>query len=295
MDGSLLAQMLLRKGYEVFGTHRPSPTPNTWRLDALKIRDDVTLLPMDLTDGDSIENALTASAPHEIYNLAAQSHVRLSFDMPILTTEINAFGPLRILRKIRHTDIKFYQASTSEMYGNSFPPQDEKTPMEPISPYGWAKHYAHKAVGFEREKHGTFAVAGILFNHESALRGDNFVTQKICKHIRERKNITLGNMDAKRDWGHAKDYVRGMWLMMQAAEPQDYVLATGETRTVREFFETACRIAGWTPEISFDDSLKRDAEVNVLRGNPLKAAKELGWMPTIPFETLVEEMLSGTP
>lgn len=293
-DGAYLAKFLLEKGYDVFGTHRPSPTPNTWRLKALKIEDVVTLLPMDLTDGDSIDDTIHKSEPDEIYNLAAQSHVRLSFDIPILTMNVNGMGPWRILRRIRHSGIKFYQASTSELYGNSPPPQSETTPMLPVSPYGWAKLAAHQAVSFEREAFGTFACAGILFNHESPLRGDNFVTQKICKHIREKKPLVLGNLDARRDWGHARDYVRGMWMMMQMDEPDDYVLATGETRSVREFLATACRIASYTPEIRFDGDLTRPMEVNELRGNYIKAAEKLGWNPTIPFEMMVEEMLFGS-
>lgn len=294
-DGAYLAKLLLEKGYEVYGTHRPSPTPNIWRLNALGIGSDIILIDMDLTDGDSIDDAIHKSEPDEIYNLAAQSHVRQSFDIPILTMNVNGMGPWRILRRIRHAGIKFYQASTSELYGNSPPPQSETTPMLPVSPYGWAKLAAHHAVKFEREAYGTFACAGILFNHESPLRGDTFVTQKICTHIRERKPLTLGNLDARRDWGHARDYVRGMWMMMQAEVADDYVLATGETRSVKEFLATACRLAGYTPELTFSDDYKRAAEVNELRGNYIKAAERLGWNPTIPFENLIEEMLSGSP
>lgn len=293
-DGAYLAQLLIEKGYEVFGTHRPSPSPNLWRLEALGLTSLVTLIPMDLTDNDSIEQAVQISAPHEIYNLAAQSNVRTSFDMPELTMNVNGVGPLRIMKKIRHTSTKFYQASTSEMFGNEPAPQNEVTPMHPVSPYGWAKLYAYMALQLERRVHGTFATSGILFNHESPLRGHNFVTQKICTAIREGKPLALGNLDARRDWGHARDYVRGMWMMMQADEPKDYVLATGETRSVQQFLDKACEIAGCRPYIEFDETLMRDAEVNELRGDARRAAEELGWTPTIPFESLVAEMLRGT-
>lgn len=291
-DGAYLAQFLIEKGYEVFGTHRPSPSPNLWRLDKLNITRLVTLIPMDLTDDDSIEQAIQISAPHEIYNLAAQSNVRTSFDMPVLTMNVNGVGPLRIMRKIRYTDTRFYQASTSEMYGNEKAPQNEQTPMHPVSPYGWAKFYAYMALQLERRVHGTFAASGILFNHESPLRGHNFVTQKICTAIRERNPLKLGNLEAKRDWGHARDYVKGMWMMMQHDKPDDFVLATGETRSVQQFLDKAIELCGHPVEIEIDPDLYREEEVNELRGDWRKAATELGWMPETPFENLVSEMLS---
>lgn len=293
-DGAYLANLLLEKGYEVFGTHRPQPSSPPWRLERLGIAGKVNLLPLDLTDDDSIERAIVESGPHEIYNLAAQSHVGTSFDMPMLTTQVNALGPQKILGKIRHTSIRFYQASTSEMFGNSPAPQNEDTPVHPVSPYGWSKLYAHQVVKHERSVHGTFAVSGILFNHESPLRGENFVTQKICTALRKRRELVLGDLSPKRDWGHARDYVYGMWLMMQHTSPQDFVLATGKTRSVKDFLDTACNMIDYRPRIRIDEKFIRDAEVIELRGDASKAAEKLGWIPQTSFESLVEEMLFDT-
>lgn len=291
-DAAYLAKFLLEKGYEVWGTRRPNSSGDLWRLKSLGIHDHVRVFPMDMTDEESVYNALSAISPEEIYNLAAQSHVGASFDLPVLTMNVNAIAPMRILDAIKHTDTKFYQASTSEMFGDAIPPQNEHTPMVPVSPYGVSKVAAHNAVRMHREAYGTFAVSGILFNHESPLRGEDFVTQKIVRHCMHNKPITLGSMTAKRDWGHAEDYVEGMWLMMRQEKPKDFVLATGESRSVEDFLKTCMKLSGNKIEVTQDDTqFVRPKEIRELRGDARLARKALKWSPKYKFEDLVRQML----
>src|SRR3990167_7133116 len=266
-DGPYLAKLLLNKGYKVYGTYRRVSTPNFWRLQSLGILSKVTLIPADLCDTSSLLEAVTISDPDEIYNLAAQSFVGSSFDFPLLTTEVDANGTTRFLEIIRNFNkkIKFYQASTSELYGSSDTiPQDENTPFHPNSPYAVAKLNSFHMCRVYREAYGIFAGNGILFNHESSLRGLEFVTRKITNAAAKiklglQKGLYLGNLDAKRDWGHAKDYVRAMWLMMQQNHPDDFVIATGETHTVREFAEQAFSAVGlrWEDYVKEDNRLYR--------------------------------------
>ncbi len=286
-DGAYLAQLLTEKGYEVFGAFRRNAQPNTWRLDALDT--EVHLVPMDLLEYENVKRTIDKVKPDEIYNLAAQSYVADSFELPLYTVDVNGLGVLRILEAIRGTDIRLYQASTSEMFGNEKGPQNERTRFRPRSPYGCGKLLAHSLCVNYREAYGVRASCGILFNHESPLRGQEFVTQKIARDVWTGQ-IVLGNLEAKRDWGHAKDYVRAMWMMLQA-EPSDFVIATGTARTVREFVDAAQKAAGKSVEIVVNPDFYRPAEVNYLRGDSTKALMELGWKPEISFESLVEEMV----
>ena len=287
-DGAYLALFLLQKGYTVYGGfHRP----DHWRLDKLGITEDVRLVPCELLEPSGFRRLLDQTSPDEIYNLAALSFVGTSFTNPVTVAEVNGVAVGRFLSEIT-PDTRFYQASTSEMFGNEPAPQSEETRFRPRSPYGVAKLYAHELCRNYRER-GHQVSAGILFNHESCLRGREFVTQKIATAFRERKRIRLGNMEARRDWGHAWDYVRAMWMMLQA-EPDEYVVGTGETHSVAEFWH-ACDsyMPGSWPAI--DETLFRPTEVNELCADYNKIHKALGWKPEISFDELVEEMLAGKP
>ncbi|MCB9916163.1 MAG: GDP-mannose 4,6-dehydratase [Planctomycetes bacterium] len=300
-DGSYLAELLLDEGYEVFGLVRKSSSPNPWRIAHLEGR--LTLLPGDLLDQSSLVRALLESRPHEVYNLAAQSFVPTSFEQPVHTTEVTGVGVLRLLESLRQVapEARFYQASTSEMFGRvESSPQDERTPFHPRSPYGVAKLYAHWATINAREAYGLFAVSGLLFNHESPRRGDEFVTQKVARGVAriaagEARELRLGNLDATRDWGHARDYVRAMWLMLQQDEPRDFVIATGRTHSVRELCAAAFARAGldWREHVTVDASFTRPAEVEELCGDARRARDLLGWRPTVGFEGLVHEMVDA--
>src|ERR1051326_6853725 len=293
-DGSYLAELLLAKGYEVHGIIRRASTFNTSRIDAL-YRDphvnDVHLFLHygDIADSTNLIKLLYRVQPDEIYNLAAQSHVRVSFDIPEYTGDVTGIGTVRILEAIRETGLKskFYQASSSEMYGKALEvPQREGTPFYPRSPYGAAKVYAYWVTVNYRESYGIFACNGILFNHESPRRGETFVTRKITSAAARIKaglqeNLFLGNLDAQRDWGYAKEYVEAMWLMLQQEEPSDYVIATHETHSVKEFLEVAFGHAGldWRKHVEVDERYYRPAEVDVLIGDYSKAKQRLGWEP----------------
>jgi GDPmannose 4,6-dehydratase len=304
-DGSYLAELLLSKGYEVWGLVRRASTFNTGRIEHL-YRDphlkDVRLRLVygDLHDGASLTSILRDIQPHEVYNLGAQSHVRVSFDQPVYTAEVDALGTLRLLEAIRGMKERprFYQASTSEMFGDASAPQSERTPFQPRSPYACAKVFAHHTVQNYREAYGMFAVSGILFNHESERRGETFVTRKITRALARiqlglQEKLYLGNLESKRDWGHAADYVEAMWLMLQQPEPKDYVVATGETRTVRDFLDAVGEELGmdWRPHLEIDPRYYRPTEVDVLLGDARKARDELGWTPRISFQRLVGRMV----
>ncbi len=317
-DGSYLAELLLEKGYEVYGIWRRKATVDYGNIEHLK--DKVHLIYADMTDPISLMSAMRISQADEVYNLAAQSFVATSWDTPIGTAEIDALGVTNMLEAIRNVkpEARFYQASTSEMFGLvQEMPQTERTPFYPRSPYGVAKLYGHWITKNYRESYGLFACSGILFNHESERRGIEFVTRKISRaaaaiSLGKQEFVELGNMDSKRDWGHSKDYVRAMWLMLQQDTPDDYVIATNETRTVREFVEIAFRTAGieveWQgtgiDEVGIDKATGktvvkvnkkffRPAEVDVLLGNPAKAEKQLGWTREISFAELVERMVKN--
>lgn len=285
-DGSYLAELLLEKGYAVHGLVRRSSMLNRTRIDHLNNEDRLQLHYGDLTDGVSLVNLVRDIEPHEVYNLGAMSHVKVSFDMPDYTTSTNAIGTLHLLSAIRAAGLecRFYQASTSEMFGKTPPPQSEDSKFHPRSPYGASKLQAHWTTVNYREAYGLFAVSGILFNHESPRRGENFVTRKITKAVAaiERgiwDHVELGNLDAIRDWGYAPEYVEGMWRMLQADEPDDYVLATGVGHTVREFCEAAFAHAGldWKDHVRYNESFERPSEVDALIGDSSKAQRELGW------------------
>jgi GDPmannose 4,6-dehydratase len=316
-DGSYLARLLLKKGYQVHGGQRRTSTSATGRLDELGIADDITIHDLDLIEVTNIQRVLDKVAPDEIYNLAAQSYVGTSFEQPIYTAEIDALGPMRLLECMRQSGAKarFYQASTSEMFGKVLSaPQNETTPFHPRSPYGVAKLFGHWATVNYREAFDLFACSGILFNHESPLRGIQFVTRKITLGFaRIRRNrqevVELGNLEARRDWGFAGDYVEGIWSMLQRDSPDDFVLATGETHSIRQFAELAAEAFGWTlawrgsgfSEEGFDQksgrvlvrinpAMLRPAEVDVLTGDPAKAERMLGWRRRVPFPGLVNMM-----
>jgi len=300
-DGSYLAEFLLEQGYTVVGMVRRSSTVN---FDRIKhIQDDITLAHGDLLDQMSIVSILQEHKPDEIYNLAAQSFVPISWKQPVLTGEFTALGVNRILEAIRmvNRDIRFYQASSSEMFGKvRTVPQTEETPFYPRSPYGVAKAYGHWITVNYRESYGLFAASGILFNHESPRRGLEFVTHKITYGAARIKlaladSLSLGNLDARRDWGYAPDYVRAMWLMLQQPQPDDYVIATGETHSVREFCEAAFGHLGldWQQYVVTDPALTRPAEVDHLIGDAGKAEQTLGWKPSITFAQLVELMVDA--
>ncbi len=300
-DGSYLAELLLEKGYDVHGLVRRSSSFNTWRID--HIRDRLVLHYGDLVDQNSLARALEALHPDEVYNLAAQSHVRVSFDMPEYTTDVTAIGVLRVLDAVRDLGLhaRVYQAGSSEMYGLvQETPQTERTPFHPRSPYAVSKVYGHWMAVNYRESYGMHVSNGILFNHESPRRGENFVTRKITmgvaaiKQGRE-KELRLGNLDPKRDWGYAKDYVEAMWRILQQEKPGDYVVATGETHSVREFCEEAFSCVGldWKDFVKADPKYLRPAEVDVLLGDASKARRELGWTPNVTFKQLVRLMVEA--
>ena len=306
-DGSYLAELLLSKGYEVHGLIRRSSTFGTQRIDHLyqdphEASAKLRLHYGDLTDGAGLRQVLGTVQPAEVYNLGAQSHVRVSFDQPVYTAQVDAIGTLRLLEAIRDVDpaIRFYQASSSEMFGKvAETPQRETTPFHPRSPYGCAKAFSYWQVVNYREAYGMFAVNGILFNHESPRRGETFVTRKITRaatRIAEglQEKLYLGNLDAKRDWGFAGDYVEAMWRMLQHEKPDDYVVATGETHSVREFVEAVFGQVGldWQKCVETDPRYYRPAEVDLLLGDPTKARTELGWRPEVDFQGLVEMMVA---
>ena len=317
-DGSYLAKLLIEKGYRVYGLHRRSSTTNLWRLVNLEVENKIEILDGDLGDFSSIETALEESKPDEVYNLAAQSFVASSWKQPLYTADINGLGVLRILEAIRNVNskIKFYQASSSEMFGKVREvPQKETTPFYPRSPYGVSKVFGYWTTVNYRESYNMFACNGILFNHESPLRGTEFVTRKITNGIAQikkglREFIELGNLNAKRDWGYAGDYVEAMWLMLQQENPDDYVIATGATHTVREFVELAFKEAGinikWKDKnlnekgidsktgkilVKVNKNHFRPAEVDLLIGDSSKAKKKLGWKPKITLTDLIRDMI----
>jgi GDPmannose 4,6-dehydratase len=300
-DGSYLAELLLEKGYEVFGMTRRASTENVDRIAHLVDR--VNLVQGDLLDPPSLVSALRTAEPHEVYNLAAQSFVPTSWNQPVLTAEFTGIGVTRMLEAVRAVDpvTRFYQASSSEMFGKVREvPQNEQTPFYPRSPYGVAKTYGHYITVNYRESYGLYAVCGILFNHESARRGLEFVTRKISDGVARIKlglaeELRLGNLDAERDWGYAGDYVEAMWLMLQQDEPEDYVVATGETHSVREFCELAFAHAGLELEqhVKSDPEFLRPAEVDQLVGDASKARDRLGWEPKHSFRDLVEMMVDA--
>jgi GDPmannose 4,6-dehydratase len=307
-DGSYLAELLLAKGYEVHGIIRRASTFNTGRLDHIYSdpHANKTALKLhygDLSDASALARLIDKIEPEEIYNLAAQSHVRVSFDGPEYTADITGTGAVRLLEAIREAGIKprFYQASSSEMYGKvQEVPQTEKTPFYPRSPYGCAKVFAYWITVNYRESYGLHASNGILFNHESPRRGETFVTRKITRAVAHilaglQDKLYLGNLDAKRDWGYAKEYVEAMWLMLQQEQPDDYVIANGETHSVREFLELAFGHAGlnWKKYVEIDPKYYRPAEVDLLIGDCSKARKKLGWAPKTKFEELVKLMVDA--
>jgi GDPmannose 4,6-dehydratase len=306
-DGSYLAELLLEKGYEVHGVVRRSSTMNRGRIDHLQHANPAhpttsrfVLHYGDMTDSGGLNRLVKTVRPDEIYNLAAQSHVQVSFDQPEYTGDADGLGTTRLLEAVRTMGLpaRFYQASTSEMFGLSPAPQSETSPFHPRSPYAIAKLYAHWMTVNYREAHHIFACSGILFNHESPRRGENFVTRKVTRGIAQilaekTDKLRLGNLDSKRDWGHARDYVEAMWLMLQQDEPDDYVIATGVTRTVRDFVAAAFGMAGmeWQKYVVLDEAYVRPAEVHELRGDASKAQQRLGWRPKITFDDMVREML----
>ena len=302
-DGAYLARFLLDKNYEVYGTYRRISTPNFWRLQALDVLDKVILIPVDMADMASLLEAVTIADPQEIYNLAAQSYVGASFDQPLYTTEIDGSGATRILEIIRHLkkDIRFYQASTSELYGTvTEAPQNEETRFWPNSPYAAAKLLSYHNVRIYRESYGIFSCNGILFNHESPLRGLEFVTRKISNAVARIKlglqeTLELGNLEAKRDWGYALEYVEAMWLMLQQDEPDDFVVATGETHSVKEFVEEAFSLVGLDPDayVRTRDLYMRPNDVTLLWGDCSKIQEKLSWQPRTSFHELVRIMVEA--
>ena len=306
-DGSYLAEFLLGKNYEVHGLVRRTSTFTTGRIDHLYLDPHekgarLFLHYGDLTDGQSLAGLVQHVEPDEVYNLGAQSHVKVSFLNPVYTAEADALGTLSLLEAVRRSKrrIRFYQASSSEMFGSAPPPQSEKTPFHPRSPYGCAKVYGHWQTVNYREAYGLFACSGILFNHESPRRGETFVTRKITRAATRislglQKSLYLGNLDARRDWGFAGDYVEAMWGMLQAKRPDDYVVATGETHSVREFAAEAFRCVGleWKKHVKFDARYLRPAEVDDLRGDASKARRVLKWKPRVGFKELVRMMVDA--
>ncbi|MFC1579344.1 GDP-mannose 4,6-dehydratase [Thermodesulfobacteriota bacterium] len=302
-DGAYLSEFLLKKGYRVFGTYRRLSTPNFWRLQYLNVFDDINLIPCDLIDSSSLVEALEISKPDEIYNLAAQSFVGASFEQPTASGEITGLGVGRLLEAMRKMcpSAKLYQASTSELFGdNQYSEQDESIPFDPSSPYAAAKLYAYSMIKIYRIGYKIFACNGILFNHESPLRGLEFVTRKITNSAAKIKlgledKLTLGNLDSQRDWGYAPDYVESMWLMLQQDQPDDYVIATNEAHSVKEFLQKAFETLGlqWKEYVRTEEHLLRPVEVNYLKGNYEKARKKLGWKPKVSFHSLVEIMVKA--
>ncbi len=305
-DGSYLAEFLLAKGYEVHGTTRRTSLDNTARLRGVladpAAAERFHLHNSDMTDGASLVRLLEATQPDEIYNLAAQSHVAVSFEVPEQTMQTTGLGPLRLLEGLRSlgSTARFYQASSSEMFGSAAVPQNEHSPLRPRSPYGCAKALGHCLVSSYREAYGLFAVSGILFNHESPRRGETFVTRKITRGVADilaglTGELRLGNLDARRDWGYAGDYVEAMWLMLQQDEPEDYVVGTGVAHSVREFCELAFEQAGlrWQDHVRTDPRFVRPADLDHLVADPTKANRDLSWKPKADFEGLVSMMVEA--
>ena len=306
-DGSYLAELLLDKGYDVHGIVRRSSSFNTDRIDHLYRDPHETGVRLfthygDLTDPVALTKLLYELQPDEVYHLGAQSHVRVSFDIPEYTFDVTGAGTLRLLEAIRESGVttRFYQASSSEMFGSAPAPQSEMTPFHPRSPYAVAKVAAYWAAVNYREAYGMFASNGILFNHESERRGETFVTRKITRAVARIKHglqdkVYLGNLDAQRDWGYAPDYVEAMWMMLQTDEPDDFVVATGESHSVRDFLENSFRHAGldWEPHVEIDPRYFRPSEVDALVGDSSKAGDRLGWKPRVPFEELVRIMVDA--
>lgn len=303
-DGSYLADFLLEKGYKVYGLTRRTSTQNFARIEHIIHNENLELVSGDLMDQHSLTHAVKDIQPDEVYNLAAQSFVGTSWDQPVLTGETTGLGVTRVLEAVRMScpDAKFYQASSSEMFGEvKEVPQSEDTPFHPRSPYGVAKVYGHWITVNYRESYDMFAVSGILFNHESPRRGLEFVTRKIANAVARVKlgkqdYVELGNLEAQRDWGYAKDYVRAMWLMLQQDEPKDYVIATGETHSVKEFLQLSAEAAGiddWKSIHKHNPKYDRPAEVDLLIGDPTRAQEELGWTPSTSFQELVELMVQA--
>ncbi len=302
MDGSHLADLLLEKGYKVYGMERRTSSPN--RTNTSHLEGKIKFVNGDLTDQNSLVRCLKESQPDEVYNLGAMSFVGESWNTPEQTSDVTGLGVLRMLEAVREYDkrIRFYQASSSEMFGRMVEnPANENTPFYPRSPYGVAKLYGHWITKNYRESYDMFACSGILFNHESERRGIEFVTRKISDGVAKIRcglsdRITLGNLDSYRDWGYAPDYVEAMWLMLQQDKPDDYVIATGETHSIREFLDVAFKHVGmpnWEAFVKQDERFMRPAEVDVLRGNPEKAEKELCWRPNTTFKSLVEKMVDN--
>jgi GDPmannose 4,6-dehydratase len=300
-DGSYLAEILLEKDYDIYGMIRRSSSFNTSRVD--HVFDEIELVFGDLTDGSVLNQLMRTIRPDEVYNLGAQSHVRVSFDIPEYTADVDALGTLRLLDAIREEGVRcrFYQASSSEMFGQARQvPQTEETPFHPRSPYGVGKVFGYWITRNYREAYGMYAVNGILFNHESPRRGPTFVTRKITRAVGailrgEQDELLLGNLDARRDWGYARDYMEGAWRMLQADEADDYVLATGETHSVQEFLDEAFDYAGldWREYVRIDARYFRPSEVDVLMGDYSKARDTLGWEPTVRFHELVRMMVDA--
>ena len=308
-DGSYLAELLLEKGYDVHGVVRRSSSVNRGRIDHLQHAHPshadgsrFVLHYGDMTDSGGLNRLVKSIRPDEVYNLAAQSHVHISFDQPEYTGDTDGLGAVRLLEALRTNggQARYYQASTSEMFGTTPPPQSEDTPFHPRSPYAAAKVYAHWMTVNYREAHGMFACSGILFNHESPRRGENFVTRKVTRGVAAilagtESKLRLGNLEARRDWGHARDYVEAMWMMLQQDTPRDYVIATGVTRSIRELLDTAFGAAGldWHDYVETDAAYVRPAEVPELRGDPARAREILGWQPRIGFDAMIREMLES--
>jgi len=298
-DGSYLAEFLLKKGYEVHGIIRRTSSNNTERINS--IIDDLHLHSGDMTDAESLSRVVRIVKPNEVYNLSAMSHVRTSFEVPEYTSEVDGLGALRLLDAIKDVDyVKFYQASTSELFGLAGPPQSESTPFYPCSPYGIAKMFAYWTTINYRQNYGMFACNGILFNHESPRRTETFVSRKIAKglvriSLGKQDKLFLGNLDAKRDWGYAPEFVEAMWLMLQQNKPDDFVIATGESHTVREFLDVAAERLGldWTKHVEIDPQYYRPMEVDYLLGDASKARRILGWEPKVKFRELVEIMVKA--
>lgn len=300
-DGAYLAKLLLGKGYQVFGIERTSPAPSFWRLEYLNIKDRIKLVSADLTDSSSIANVVGRCQPDEIYHLAANSFVGAAFDNPAGFGEVNGLGVARLLEAIRaiSSGIRIFQAATVEIYGQGdTKPLTENTPFKPANPYAVAKLYGYWITRLYREHYGMFACSGILFNHESPLRSLEFVTRKITNAAAKialnlDTELKLGNLDAKRDWGYAPNYVKAMWLMLQQREPDDYIIATSEVHTVREFAEHAFKAVGldWRKHVEADEKLLRPVDINFLQGDYSKARDKLGWQPEVKFDQLVEIMV----